>query len=163
MLDKKLLKTNEAGKYYLVGIEDGKAIIELERDMKTKFYRYYQKPVSRFKLNIFFAKNKCYVVSYGKRIHLDYGLRAWREDIASLNLDKQYKNVLKCVCGGDVIATKKDVLVIESEHIGVKGEPLNVKYLENGEVVPFRYVCSKCGVAYHEKDLKYLKREKIKI
>lgn len=158
MLDRKLLKINEKGKYYLVGIEDGKAIIELERDMKVESNEY-QKPVSRFKLNIFFAKNRCYVVSYGKRIPLDYGLRAWREDINSLNLDKVAKKVLKCICGGDVVATKKDVFQVESEHVGVKGEPYNMKFLENGEVVPPRYKCNKCGLHYHIKDLKYLKRE----
>lgn len=157
MFDKKLLKINNKGKYYLVGIEDGKAIIELERDIETKYLS--EKDVSRFKLSIYFSKGNCYVMSYGKRIPLNYGLRAWREDIISLNLDKRSKKVLKCVCGGDVIATKKDVFRVESEYVGVKGEPYNMKFLENGEVVPLRYKCNKCGIHYHVKDLKYLKRE----
>lgn len=162
MQDKEMFLTeNKEGKYYFLGVERGLAIIKVVRDKERKT-KLSLPDTSIFRLNINRSNNGLYVNSYRRRINITEALKKFKDSIQVF--DNQLKYVLKCQCGGYVIAHRKDVVEIESEYVSTKGEPLgeNVYKAIDG-ATPNRYKCKKCGTTFLASDLKYLKRERIKV
>lgn len=163
--NKIFLMDTQIGKYYFLGVDlssgTEKAIIMLERNDNKKMC---DKAVSTYKLTIRRSKSTVYVVNFGKRINIEKGLDELTNKFKITRTGKTPKYVVKCMCGGIVKSTSKDILVVESEYVDNNGVPLGkTTYKQVGEAVGQHYVCEKCGVTYHKKDLKYMKKEKVYI
>ena len=161
MQDRWYIKTNKYGDYYLTGIENNKAIIKIHRGHKKQAN---QKSISSYKLTIKENDKGYYVKSYNLVINIDKQLKEMLNNFKLQELDFHYVNVVKCNCGGHLKAIRKDVVNIKSEYLSLRGKPVGeTTYETNGEATPNRFVCEKCGMSYYKADLKYLKRERVKL
>lgn len=165
MLDKVFLQENEVGKYYFLGIDfsngEDKAIIFIERNKDND---HYATNTSTYKLIIRRSTTSVYVVSYGRRINIIKGLNEITKAYPFKETCKTQKVVVKCICGGNIKSTQKDIMLMESEYTNAKGEAVGeITYKQVGQPIDPHYVCGRCGTTYHKHDLKTMKRERVLI